>query len=430
MSNSDIDFGLGESFESGNADSSNVSSQSTSNNPLPPENDLDGIDNLNDSDNERNNVNGDNNNPNPNNEDNDNNNNEESSNVINPGDEIEFNGKVYHVDENRNIVDTDGNIFKKADEVNKFLEENQVSDDNDVNINTIQKAIGVTINDENGNPIEFENTPDGITSYVNSVIQNSYGQIQHDTINSFLDSVPYLRDFVNYLQLHDNNPEGFGEMKDRSTIELDPKNESQLVNIIKMAASEFGNKSVDDNYIAYLKSTNALYDAAKQQLAALVEKDNEERAEMERQVAEAKAKDEADTKAYWNYIHGIIDEGKIGGYEIPKSTVISRNGQKTTVTRDDFYRYLSEPIQLEDGSFATMYQIDMNRKSQSDVVANQLIEAWVEFTGGSYADLVKMAINKENVRRIVLASKQAKTSGIKINKPAKDKYDNNDIAFF
>ena len=46
MSNSDIDFGLEDSFESSNADSSNTSSQSTSNNPLPPETDLDGVDNL------------------------------------------------------------------------------------------------------------------------------------------------------------------------------------------------------------------------------------------------------------------------------------------------------------------------------------------------------------------------------------------------
>ena len=68
--------------------------------------------------------------------------------------------------------------------------------------------------------------------------------------------------------------------------------------------------------------------------------------------------------------------------------------------------------------------------SNEDYLNKELIDAWLTFTGGSYKDLIDMAIKEENVRTLRLRSKEQRTGKtVKIIKPKTSEVNNNDIVF-
>ena len=71
--------------------------------------------------------------------------------------------------------------------------------------------------------------------------------------------------------------EGYGEVPDRSGIELEENNEAQQEYIIKLAWHEQGRKGNVDGYIQYLKSTGNLYSVAQEELESLKEYDEQYR---------------------------------------------------------------------------------------------------------------------------------------------------------
>ena len=61
----------------------------------------------------------------------------------------------------------------------------------------------------------------------------------------------------------------------------------------------------------------------------------------------------------------------------------------------------------------------MAAKSAEQERDEELLSAWLMYTGGTYEDLVKMAINEEKVKTLKLVNKQNKGRGtVRITKPA------------
>lgn len=354
-----------------------------------------------------------------------------STGELEAGTQIEFDGVTYTVDENGNIVDKDGKIFKEAKDVNAWLNENEATDANDedeLSITSICNAVGVDITDESGKPIEFTNDAKGVKSYIDSVIALKSNDIAQGAVNKIFTDTPLLKQFVDYVTVT-GSPRGFGDIPDRSGIQLDKDNPSQLEAIIRMAAKEFGNKSLNDSYIKYLKDSGALYDEAKNQLEALVGKDKAYRKEIEARAKAAKEQEEQEVREYWQNVSDAIAKKVIGGYKLPDSIVREINGQKITFTTEDFYKYLSEPsVEDEDGNMLTAYQRDLNKMSNEETLNKELLDAWLTFTGGSYKDLIDMAVKEDAVRKLVIKSKQQKAAHtVKINKPKPTKVDFNDL---
>ena len=238
-----------------------------------------------------------------------------------------------------------------------------------------------------------------------------------------------LKQFADYLVVNNGNPYGFGQLPDRSTIELDKTNETQQEAIIRMAAQEFGNKAVNDNYIQYLKQTGGLYDEAKIQLANLVEKDNNLRKQLETEAAQRRAQEEQEIDKYWNNVNNVINSGIVGGYKLPESFVKEVNGTKVTLNRKDFFNYLSKPaVTDEQGNTMTGYQRDLANLSDEDALAKEMLDAWLMFTGGTYKDLINMAVKEDNVRKLkIMSEKQRNAKSIKIVTKRNDKTDINDL---
>lgn len=368
---------------------------------------------------------------NQNNKDSNSNDADSSTGDLTEGDSIEFEGVTYTVDATGNLVDDKGNIFKEAKDVKSWISSMDVSNDqndNDFNLNAIQEALGITVTDDNGNPVEFTNDAEGVKSYVNSVIDLKSKDIQTATINKLFADNPLLKEFTDYVQLT-GSPQGFGELPDRSGIEIDKNNINQQEAIIRMAAQEFGNKSLNENYIKYLKDSGGLYDEAKQQLTALVEKDAAMRKDIEEQAEANRQAEQARINEYWQNVNKVIEGRIIAGYKLPESFTKEVNGQKVVYTPNDFYNYLNKAIEQDaDGNIVTGYQRDLSKLTDEEYLNRELLDAWLMFTGGTYKDLIDMAVKEDNVRKLKIKSKEQRTAkSIKVIKKQGGKVNMNDI---
>ena len=348
------------------------------------------------------------------------------------GDTLEFEGSTYTVDKDGNLVDDKGSIFKQANEVSDWLKSMDVDDNNQVdgglNLASIQEALGVTVTDSDGKVVEFTDDADGVKAYVNSVIDLKSNELQTAAINKLYSDNPLLKQFNDYVQLT-GSPRGFGEIPDRSGIQVEKDNEAQQVANIRMAAQEFGNKSLNENYIKYLRDSGGLYDEARNQLQALAEKDIAVRKEIETRAA-AKRQEEAENVAnYWKNVSNVINGRMIAGYKLPESFTKEVNGQKVVITPNDFYNYLSKASEQDaDGNRVTGYQKDLSNLSDADYLNRELLDAWLMFTGGTYKDLIDMAVKEDKVRQLRVKSKEQRTAkSVKIIRKANSKADINDI---
>lgn len=344
------------------------------------------------------------------------------------GTELQIGDEVYTVDDKGNIVDKDGNIFKEAKDVKEWIDsfDTQEEDDkNELNIKNIQKALDITITDENDKEVEFENTPEGVKSYVEQVIESSRQEHYDTAIESLYQKYPFVEDMINYYDANGGSLEGYNEIPDRSNITIDENNEAQQEYIIKTAWKEQNRKGNVDSYIQYLKSTGNLFETAQEELEGLQEIEKQYREEVRQKAEEAKAASIESAKKYWNNIHEIVKSRQIAGYNIPESIVINKDGKKTTATVEDFFKYIYEV----DNKGKSRYNYDLEKEDPQARVHDDILRAFLKFTGGSYSNLVDMAINKKEVGRLILKSKENKKPTLSVRKPAPKKNKDIDLGF-
>lgn len=351
------------------------------------------------------------------------------------GTEVEVDGATYVVSEQGDLVDKDGNVFKQASELKEWLDNQNIEDESEdddlssFSIGKLQNEIGVTVTDEQGKPVEFTNDAAGVKNYINSVIDIKANEIRNGALNKLFSDNPLLKEFIDYVTVT-GTPRGFGNIPDRSDIKLDKDNESQLEAVIRMAGQEFNNPSINENYIKYLKSTGALYDEAEKQLGYLVEKDKQLRQQLQAEADQRRRAEEEYNNNYWARVNDVISSRSIGGYKIPESFVKTVDGKKMTLTPNDFANYLYKAAYVDDnGNYISAYQRDINSLSDEDLLNKDLLDAWLMFTGGTYKDLVDMAAKENNVRKLIIKSKEQRNNKtVRINKP-KSKVSVDDIIF-
>ncbi len=332
------------------------------------------------------------------------------------GTSIEVGDETYTVDENGNVIDKNGNIYKEAKEVKEWIDSFDKVDEHEgdnISIDAIQEAIGIEITGEDDKPIQFENSPAGIKAYVDAVIDTAREEHYEAAINTLYQKYPILNDVLNYYIANGNSLEGFGELPDRSNIIVDDTNEVQQEAIIRTAWKERNQKGDVEGYIAYLKSSGTLLATAKEELSSLQESDREYRDNL---AAEAEQKENERIQRlekYWNGVHDVIKSRNIAGYQIPESIIINRNGQKLSVTPEDFFNYIYRVD--KDGKSA--YERDLESETIESRRDDEVLRAYLKFVGGNYSNLVGMAINKEKVNTLKLRAKERNTSTVRINKP-------------
>ena len=143
-------------------------------------------------------------------------------------------------------------------------------------------------------------------------------------------------------------------------------------------------------------------------------------------------KQEADRrKEYWEKVNNLINSRVINGYRLPNSFTKEIDGKKTILTPSDFFNYLSEArYDDNNGNKITAYQSDLNKLTDDEFLAREMLDAWLMFTGGTYKDLIDMAVKEEQVRKLVVKSKQNRSSkSVRVVKKQTGKANIDDIIF-
>lgn len=339
---------------------------------------------------------------------------------LEPGSKIEVGEDSYTVADNGDLLDKDGKVFKEAKDVDEWIKsfdiENADAEDKELSISSIMKALGTDIVDDNGKPVEFTNDAAGVKAYVDNVISIRSNEIQQAALNKLYSDNPELRSFIDYCRVNGSS-RGYGQLPDRTGIEVEDNNEAQQIAIIKAAAAEFGNKALNDNYIEYLKSTGELANEAKTQLANLQAADAQRKEAISREAKEAEKAEYEATVAYWQDVNRKIQSRVIAGYKIPESVVREVNGQKITSTPDDFFNFLYRQYEDSEGNRMSGYQRYLNNLSDEELLDKDMLDAWLAFTGGTYKDLVKMAIKEKEVAKLRLVAKDKGQKTVRVTKP-------------
>lgn len=338
------------------------------------------------------------------------------------GTKLEVEDKIYTIDDNGNAVDSEGNIFKKAEEVDEWIKSFTVENPAEENtLANIQKVLDVEITDENGKPIEYQDTPEGIQQYVNDVVETAREEIATNTMQQFYQRFPFAKDIVDYYIANGNSLDGYGVMPDRSGIEIDDNNVAQQEAIIRTAWKENGQKGDVERYINYLKESKTLTETAKAELAGLQEKDANARKELAAKAAAKHQQDIENEAKYWQSVKDIINSKAIGEYQLPDTIVRNVDGQKQSATLADFYNYIART----DKDGLTDYSKDLLKRKPEIALANDILQAYLTFTGGDYTSLVKKAANDNEVRTLRLkAASRQKQNTMRITPPAGDNNQN------
>lgn len=318
---------------------------------------------------------------------------------LSEGDTINVDGVDYTIDAEGNAIAADGTIFRTATELAELIAQN--GSEPSV-LNQLQTRFGSDFKDENGNLIVFDDNEEGIAAYVETVVQSRVKEAQTAAINNLFETYPQVEQVINHLKLN-GTLDDFVEIPDRSQITVSKDNEEQQATFICEEWKLSGKKGDVNKFIDYCKNAGILYDTAVESKEAVDSIYESRLAEQKAQVEAKEAAAAAEEKAYWDNVEKTISKGELLGYSIPEQIQCNKDGKKVMLSRKDFLKYVSTPVDSEGN---TAYMLDEAKVDSNARMQDDLLKAFLRFTGGDYASLVGMAVNKQKVLSIRTAAAQ------------------------
>lgn len=322
--------------------------------------------------------------------------------VLSEGDTVNVDGVDYTIDANGNALAADGTVFRTAAELAELISQNGSEPSI---LEQLQTRFGSDFKDENGNPIVFDNNTEGVAAYVDTVIQNRIAEAQTAALNNLFETYPQVEQVINHLKLN-GTLEDFVEIPDRSQITVSKDNEEQQATFIREEWKLSGKKGDVNKFIDYCKNAGILYDTAVESKEAVDSIYESRLAEQKAQVEAKEAAAAAEEKAYWDSVEKTISKGELLGYSIPEQIQCNKDGKKIMLSRKDFLKYVSTPVDNEGN---TAYMLDEAKVDSNARMQDDLLKAFLRFTGGDYASLVGMAVNKQKV--LSIRTTAAQTTG-------------------
>lgn len=322
--------------------------------------------------------------------------------VLSEGDTVNVDGVDYTIDANGNALAADGTVFRTAAELAELISQN--GSEPSV-LEQLQTRFGSDFKDENGNPIVFDDNEEGIAAYVETVVQSRVKEAQTAAINNLFETYPQVEQVINHLKLN-GTLDDFVEIPDRSQITVSKDNEEQQATFIREEWKLSGKKGDVNKFIDYCKNAGILYDTAVESKEAVDSIYESRLAEQKAQVEAKEAAAAAEEKAYWDNVEKTISKGELLGYSIPEQIQCNKDGKKVMLSRKDFLKYVSTPVDNEGN---TAYMLDEAKVDSDARMQDDLLKAFLRFTGGDYASLVGMAVNKQKV--LSIRTTAAQTTG-------------------
>ena len=271
--------------------------------------------------------------------------------ISNTDNDVEIEGIVYTLDSDGNAT-KDGAIVYTRDQ----LEEDSTADDY---ISLVQQQVGLELYDDNGTPLQFENTVDGFVAREKAIIDKVKKDTSAHVYNSLLNDTPEISQLLNYKKLH-GSLEGFSFNTDYSApvyIENDIQNHKLLITK-ELQLKGLSSKDIDIT-LKGLEIDNSLSDRAKESESYLITKKNEHELEQQRSIADKqRVEQESLEKIYGVTIDNrgtikplniegsiydiVVNKGKVGDFVIPATgIVVTRNGRKEVITREAIFNYIA-----------------------------------------------------------------------------------------
>ena len=346
--------------------------------------------------------------------------------------ELEDDGVVttYKLDADGNALDDKGEIAYKAEDLKDFDEAT-----NAVGIKEFIKEVNIPIYNDEGNEVEYDDTPQGRTQYVQDVYNRGGADSVNNVFKDLYGKHPVLQNVINHLELG-GDIEDFKKQTDYSGIKLDKKDEAQLRRYaIEMYTDQGMTIDKANDYFDFIKSTGTdndeIYKEGKTGLDYLKAKQETVNNRKAKDVADQEANSKIEMDNYWGVgindkgalvnlnkedsIYSVVNSGKLkvgdDTYNIPEKIKVIEDGKAKLYTKNDFFNYLYEPIVVNiDGERITTTRdnLKLQQENAKRTTGNDVFEAYRRFVGYDDSQLVSEKVKSkevENVRRLVIKNK-------------------------
>ena len=338
-------------------------------------------------------------------------------------------GKYYDakINEKGELVDSKGNVVMSSEDlVNNVITEGDYVDydpDETSIYESANQITGFDFVDENGESVEFDETPEGLANRDLHLVQNYGVRMAQEQINKFLQDNPEMESFYNYVKVNGTG-EGYGQRTNHEGIQIDKSNEDQQFSLVVEAEMVRGNsRERAENIAEMFKEKDKLFEESENSLSFLKSKDQEYRQADKEKVAKQQQEAQANKEKYANSVKGLLEKGKVLDYTIPKNIKVKdKNGVIKTASINDFFEYIT----VDQGNGLTQSQID----AQSEDMEYKVLIDYLRFTGNDINYLVNQKSNQKAVNEFKNKFSRSRTkvpkATIKVNNPNRNRDD--DIA--
>lgn len=338
------------------------------------------------------------------------------------GQVIDLDGVELTIDKEGNAIDNTGKVIKSSTELTDLLKtgtQTQTQSNDTDYIKEIQTKTNLVINDDQGQPVTYENTVEGISKYAEDVFTTgkNIGAVEYE--KKILSEFPIIKDVITHLRLN-GSLEGFTNKVDYRKITLDEKDDSQWLGIYVAAQTKRGISEEEARVTAkYFKEDGKLKEMAQKSLLYLSTTQSQEEANLENQLKVQQQQEVEDNNTYWSEVQKVVlKEGKIKlgteEFVIPKVMRITENGKTVTKSPTDFWNYVNVPKRYNiDNEIVEMteHQFDLYQKDSKRNVNDDVYDALNMFLKNDKSQLIKAQLNTAVTKQVIKLSSKTNTVG-------------------
>ena len=273
-------------------------------------------------------------------------------------------------DTTKDVVDTTKDNQQQADNVNN--DDNSNEDELTV-VEHITNTFGLDFKDEQGQPVVFENSFEGITDFVTK----SSEVLAQKKIDSILETRPEAKAFYDHI-LAGGDVDSFKNsyIPDFGSVTLNKDNVDQLKNMYtqSLVAKGYADGDIKD-FIELAETKGNLLDKATQGQKELVKYREDFFAQQNKAKEQAELQAKQESENVVKEVKTILGNGKLLGVQLDKKT------------SDDLLNYITKPVK----NGYTQFEIDKNTKEKY-TTEHELFEAFQLMKG--YQGVLPKTVDK------------------------------------
>lgn len=333
------------------------------------------------------------------------------------GAEVELDGVKHKLDKDGNVV-VDGKVVKTKAELKELLLAAESGDEDVDYVSEIQKATNLTILDQAGKPIIYENTVVGLSKYTQDVHNEGRKLGATEYERQLFGQYPILNEIIEHLTIN-GSLKGFTEDVDYTKITLG-EDEAQHIDIFTKAKKAQG---IPDNeiqdMIGYYKTDKKLKSAAETALTYLKTAQTTKATERANAAKAAKDAEDLERTNYWNEVNRIVTSKQLDvngkKFTIPEVIKIKDSeGKIVTKTVNDFQEYITKPLNFKiNGQVYTMTQLEYDTEIENTqrTPHHDLFDAYRKFTKYDDTQLIAAQASDTAVKKIIKLTTKANSGG-------------------